>query len=177
MIVEGSVARFAILGLIGFGMFVYISNTPSRIASGTVTQTCSATAPNSATALLSWKRAPAQTVEIWLDVSIGKSFAAGASRGYGPLAPAQTQYTLDALPSGLRLWYRVNTRTAEGWKIIAEGSLVATCGPPLPAPTARPTPAVDVIGTLRDRASGAVRSAVEDAVRDQISDAAPQPAP
>ena len=121
------VGRFVFLGLVAFGIFVYSTGPDSKAATATVTQACSAAAPGAATVTLAWPAPPAAAQQVWLDVGLSSGFPAGAYTAHGPLPRTQTAYALDAIPSGIKLYYRVNALTPTGWQPAAAGSLIAKC--------------------------------------------------
>lgn len=120
-------SRFAFLGLIALGIFVYSTGGHSRAATATVTQSCSAAVPGAATVTLAWPAAPSGAKQVWLDIGLAGDFPAGSFTSHGPLDPTQTAYALDGIPSATKLYYRVNALTDGGWQAAAAGSLRAKC--------------------------------------------------
>ena len=121
------IGRFVFLGLVAFGIYVYSSAPHSKAATATVTQSCSAAVPGAATVTLAWPAPPAGAQQIWLDVGLSGDFPAGAYTAHGPLDLSQTAYATDGIPSGTKLYYRVNALSATGWQAVAAGSLIAKC--------------------------------------------------
>ena len=121
------IGRFVFLGLVALGIYVYSTGPDSKAATATVTQSCSAAAPGAATVTLAWPAPPADAQQVWLDVGLSGDFPAGSYTPHGPLQPTQTAYAIDAIPSGTKLYYRVNALTPTGWQPAAAGSLIAKC--------------------------------------------------
>ncbi|MDP9236555.1 MAG: hypothetical protein M3P30_04000 [Chloroflexota bacterium] len=121
-------SRFALLGLIAFGIYVYSNSPHSKASSATVTQACSAATSGAATVTLAWAAPPAGSQQVWLDVGLSPDFPAGSYQAHGPLDPSQTAYALDGIPSATKLYYRVNVLSDSGWRAAAAGSLTAKCG-------------------------------------------------
>jgi hypothetical protein len=114
----------------------------TKAATATITQSCGAAAPAAVRVAFDWPAPAIEPNETWLDVGLAAGFPAGSFEGHGPIAPPQTAYAIDALPPGVKLYYRVNAQDAGGWRAVAAGSFTTACDQ---AMRPRPTPAVDVI--------------------------------
>lgn len=121
--------RWLFLAVVGIALYTYVSQSePSGAATATVSQTCSAAKPGTATATFVWPAPQAGASQTWFDISVVPGFAPGWFQGFGPLAPSNTAYAFDGLPNGVAFYYRVNTLYANGWRESASGSFVANCG-------------------------------------------------
>lgn len=122
--------RFGLLGLVAFGLFVYMTGPDSGAASALVTSTCRGARDGHAIVRLEWKRPGGEALQSWLDVSLTEEFVPGQYAAHGPLLADQHVYTLGELPLGLRLHYRVNTLAGEKWRVTSKGSFVVDCARP-----------------------------------------------
>jgi hypothetical protein len=122
--------RWLFIAIVGIAFFTYVSNsTPSGAATATVTQSCSATKPGTATVTLVWPSTQAGAQQTWFDISVVPGFSPGWFQGWGPLPVTQTAYAFDGLPNGVHFYYRANTLYNDGiWRETAAGSFVASCG-------------------------------------------------
>jgi len=137
------IVRFLLPTAIVLGFFVYMhGGGRSSGATASVTQECGA-APGTVNVTIDWPPPAIAPEETWVDFGLAPSFAPGSFHGNGPIASPQTNARIDALPDGVTVYYRVNTRAKDAWRVQASGSFTTGC-----APTARvtPTPAVDVVG-------------------------------
>src|SRR4030066_201541 len=102
--------RLGIVGIVALAFAAYLSQSELTGASNaTVTQSCSAAKPGTATVTLAWPATQSGAQQTWFDISLVPGFAPGWFQGHGPLAPSQTAYALDGLPQGLPFYYRINT--------------------------------------------------------------------
>jgi hypothetical protein len=121
--------RWFFLAVVGIALVTYVSQSEkSNAATATVTQSCSAAKPGTATVTFVWPQAGAGAQQTWFDISLVPGFAWGWFQGHGPLAASQTAYAFDGLPNGIRFFYRVNTLYNNGWRETASGQFVAQCG-------------------------------------------------
>ena len=121
--------RWFFLAIVGVALFTYVSQSEHSDASGaTVTQSCSAAKPGTATVTLVWPAAQSGANQTWFDISVVPGFAPGWFQGWGPLPTTQTAYALDGLPHGITFYYRVNTLYTNGWRENASGSFISNCG-------------------------------------------------
>ena len=136
------IGRFLIPTAIVLGIFVYLHGGGSKGVSASVTQECGA-APGTANVTIDWPAPAIAPDETWVDVGISPTFVAGTFHGNGPIAPPATTARVDALPDGVTLYYRVNSRVQDTWHVQASGSFTTDCAQ---AARATPTPAVDIVG-------------------------------
>jgi hypothetical protein len=121
--------RWFFLAVVGLALFTYASQSgTSGAATATITQTCSAAKPGTATVTFVWPSTQTGAQQTWFDISLVPGFAWGWFQGHGPLPPTQTAYAFDGLPNGITFYYRVNTLYGTGWRETASGSFVANCG-------------------------------------------------
>ncbi len=137
------IGRFLVPLAIILGIFVYMRDGGSKGASAHVAQACGADA-GTVNVTIDWPPPAIAPDETWVDVGLTPSFAAGTFHGNGPIAPRQTSARVEALPDGVTLYYRVNARSKDRWRIEATGSFKTDC---VAAARAKPTPAVDVISS------------------------------
>ncbi len=137
------IGRFLLPTAIVLGIFVYMQGGGSKSASAHVTQACGGTA-GTVNVTIDWPPPAIAPDETWVDVGLAPSFAAGTFHGNGPIAPPMTSTRIDSLPNGVMLYYRVNTRSKDAWRVQASGSFTTDCAS---AARAKPTPAVDVISS------------------------------
>jgi len=135
------IGRFLVPLAIVLGIFVYMRGGGSQSASAHVVQACGADA-GTVNVTIEWPPPAIAPEETWVDVGLVPSFAAGTFHGNGPVAPPKTSARIDALPDGVTLYYRVNARSNDGWRVQASGSFETNCAA---SAHATPTPAVDVI--------------------------------
>ncbi len=135
-------ARILLPAAVVLGLFVYMRGADTKAATAVIAQSCGAAAPAAVRVAFDWPAPAIEPKETWLDAGLAPGFPAGSFQGHGPIAPAQTSYAIDALPSGVKLYYRVNAQDAGGWHTIASGTFTTTCDQ---ASRPRATPAVDVI--------------------------------
>jgi hypothetical protein len=121
--------RWFFIAIVGVALVTYVSQSEkSNAASATITQSCSAAKPGTATVTFVWPGPQAGAQQTWFDISLVPGFAWGWFQGHGPLAPTQTAYAFDGLPNGVTFFYRVNTQYGTGWRETASGTFVAQCG-------------------------------------------------
>jgi len=137
------IGRFLVPLAIILGIFVYMRDGGSKGASAHVAQACGADA-GTVNVTIDWPPPAIAPDETWVDVGLTPSFAAGTFHGNGPIAPPQTSARVEALPDGVTLYYRVNARSKDSWRVEATGSFKTDCAA---AARAKPTPAVDVISS------------------------------
>lgn len=122
--------RFGILGLVAFGLFVYMNGPTSGSASAVVTQTCNGADPGNAIVRLEWPAPDEDAQQTWVDLSLTEDFLEGTFRAYGPIAPAHAEFTLGSAPLGVTFHYRVNSLMPGGWDETARGSFLVDCARP-----------------------------------------------
>ena len=120
-------ARILLPAAVVLGIWVYMSSPSSKAATAVVTQSCSAAVPGAATVTLAWPAAKPGAQETWLDLGLAADFPPGSFQSHGPLAPAQTAYAIDGVPSGLTYHYRLNALYPDGWHLSAAGTFVSKC--------------------------------------------------
>jgi len=136
------IGRFLVPLAIVLGVFVYMHDGRSKAATASVTQTCAPA--DSVNVTIDWPPPAIAPQETWVDVGLTSAFTAGTFRGNGPIVPAQTSASIDSLPDGVKLYYRINTRSQGSWRVQASGSFTTDCAT---AAKAKPTAAVDVISS------------------------------
>lgn len=135
------IGRFLLPTAIVLSIFVYMHGGGSKSVSASVTQECGAS-PGTVNVTIDWPAPAVAPDETWVDVGISPAFGAGTFHGNGPISPPATTARVDALPRGLTLYYRVNSRVQGTWHVQASGSFTTDCAHAVPA---TPTPAVDII--------------------------------
>jgi hypothetical protein len=138
------IVRFLVPLAIILGVFVYMREGDSKGASARIAQVCGADA-GTVNVTSDWPPPAITPDETWVDVGLNPSFGAGSFHGNGPIAPPQSSARIDGLPDGVSLYYRVNTRSKDAWRVQASGSFETDCASTRAAARATPTPAVDVV--------------------------------
>ena len=136
------IGRFFFLAIVVLGIFVYMKGGSSRAATAVISQSCSDAAAGMVKVTFDWRAPAIEAQETWLDLGIAPGFPAGTFRGHGPIAAKQTTYSVEGLPAGVKLYYRINTLEHDKWHVAAAGAVTPSCAA---AAKVRPTPAVDVI--------------------------------
>lgn len=131
--------RWFFLAVVAIGLTAIV-RAPHKSAGATVTQACSETTPGAVKVTFEWKAPPAGTQQAWLDLSLAPGFLPAVTNRNGPLPPSQLSYTVDALPEGVNVYYRVNTLSASGWTPVASGSFEPRCAAVTPTPAASSLP-------------------------------------
>ncbi len=131
--------RWFFLAVVGIGLVVIVRGPRSGTAQATITQACAPVAPGVVRVTFGWPAPPAGTQQAWLDLSLLPGFPPPLTNAHGPLDPSQRSYTVDALPAGVTLHYRVNTLGPAGWHAVAQGTFKTACD--VPGATASATPA------------------------------------
>ena len=125
--------RWFFLAVVGIGLVVIVHGAKSG-AGATITQSCAADAPGVASVTFAWPPPAAGTAGTTLELSVLPGFPAPLTTARGPFPPAQTSYTVDALPLDVTLHYRVRAISAAGVAAdIVSGSFKTKCGEPPPA--------------------------------------------
>ena len=137
------IGRFLVPLAIVLGIFVYMRGGDSKSASANVTQVCGAVA-DSVNVTIDWPPPAIAPDETWLDVGLTPAFTAGTFHGNGPVVPPQTSTRVESLPDGVTLYYRVNMKSKDNWRVQAAGSFKTDCAA---AARPKPTPAVDVVSS------------------------------
>ncbi|MDE3097156.1 MAG: hypothetical protein KGK07_14300 [Chloroflexota bacterium] len=133
--------RWFFLAVVGIGLVVIVRGPRSDAAQATIAQACAPEAPGVARVTFGWPTPPPGTEQAWLDLSLLPGFPPPLTNAHGPLPPSQRSYTVDALPVGVTLHYRVNTLAAAGWRVVAQGTFKTACAAPGAAATVTPTAA------------------------------------
>ena len=136
------IGRFFFLAIVVLGIFVYMKGGSSRAATAVISQSCGDVAASAVKVTFDWPAPAVEAQETWLDLGIAPGFPVGAFQAYGPIAAKQTTYSVEGLPAGVKLYYRVNVLEHDKWHAAAAGTLTPSCES---AAKPRPTPAVDVI--------------------------------
>lgn len=137
------IGRFLVPLAIVLGIFVYMRDGRSQSAAARVEQACAAAA-GTVNVTIDWPPPAVAADETWLDVGLAPAFSAGTFHGNGPIAPSLTSARIESLPDGVTLYYRVNTRSRDVWRVQAAGSFRTDCAA---AARPKPTPAVDVVSS------------------------------
>ena len=137
------IGRFLVPLAIILGIFVYMRGGDSKSASANVTQACGAVV-DSVNVTIDWPPPAIAPEETWVDVGLTPAFTAGTFHGNGPIAPPRTSARVESLPDGVTLYYRVNTKSKDNWRVQASGSFKTDCAA---VAHAKPTPAVDVVSS------------------------------
>ncbi|HZP57182.1 MAG TPA: hypothetical protein VFC53_06475 [Dehalococcoidia bacterium] len=127
--------RWFFLAVVGIGLIVIVNARKSDAAPARITQSCAEPAGPVAVTL-AWRASRTPAAETWVDVALAPGFAPGTYAGHGPLPGDAIAYTLDAVPPGLALHYRVQARRGETWRVLAAGNLTAACPDAAPEQTA-----------------------------------------
>jgi hypothetical protein len=131
--------RWFFLAVVAIGLAAIV-RAPHKSAGATITQACSESTPGVVRVTFEWKPPPAGTQQAWLDLSLAPGFLPAVTNGNGPLPPSQVSYTVDALPEGVKVYYRINTLSMAGWAPIASGSFEPRCAAATPTPAAPALP-------------------------------------
>ena len=128
--------RWFFLAVVGIGLAVIVHGAKTG-AGATITQSCSPAAPGVASVTFAWPAPAAGTAGTTLELSLLPGFPAPLTNARGPFAPAQTSYTVDALPTGVTLHYRVRAIPAAAGAAsdVVSGSFKTKCDEPTPAAT------------------------------------------
>jgi hypothetical protein len=137
--------RWFFLAVVAIGLAAIV-RAPHKSAGATITQACSESTPGAVQVTFAWKPPPAGTQQARLDLSLAPGFLPAVTNGNGPLPPSQLSYTIDALPEGVKVYYRVNTLSAAGWTPVASGLFEPRCAAATPTPAA---PALPVDAALQ----------------------------
>ena len=129
------IGRLAIVGVVALALIVVVTQAGGgKAAQATIAQSCPGGSGSGVTVSLVW---PA--VGGGRDADLPRPRARRSvrrrarSRAIGPFDPALTAYALAGLPEGVVYHYRVQSLTADGWKLNARGSFTTACGvPPVP---------------------------------------------
>ena len=122
--------RTIFLGLVGLGLYVYMSSSQGDAAPAQVAQACLSADAVSVTLL--WPAVDAAASETWIDLALNDAFIPGEFQSRGPFPPYVQTATLDALPLELKLYYRLNTRIGDEWKPTPSGSFTTECSAAAP---------------------------------------------
>ena len=141
--------RWFFLAVVAIGLAAIV-HAPHTSAGATITQSCSEGTPGAVRVTFGWKAPRPGTGQVWLDLSLAPGFLPAVTNGNGPLPPSQLAYTAEALPQGVKVYYRVNALSAAGWAVIASGSFEARCSAatPTPAPPAIPAGALEQVPAI-----------------------------
>ncbi len=133
--------RWFFLAVVGIGLVVIVRGPRPHAAQATITQACAPVAQGVVRVTLAWPAPPQGTQQAWLDLSLLPGFSPPLTNAHGPLAPSDLSYTVDALPLGVTLHYRVNTLGTAGWRVVASGTFTTACAGPGAAATVTPVAA------------------------------------
>jgi len=121
--------RLAFLGIVTLALVVVVSQSGGgKAAQATVAQSCPGGPDGGVTVSFVWPAAGEGATETWLDFGYAAEFPDATYQGYGPFDPAQTAYAIAGLPAGVKYYYRVQSKEADGWHTNASGSFVTACG-------------------------------------------------
>jgi hypothetical protein len=128
------IGRLVIVGVVALALIVVVTQSGGgKAAQATIAQSCPGGPGNGVTVSLVWPAAPEGASQTFLDLGLDAAFSPGQFQGFGPFDPALTAYALAGLPEAVVYHYRVQSLTAEGWKLNARGSFTTACGaPPVP---------------------------------------------
>jgi len=129
--------RWFFLAVVGIGLIVIVHGAKQG-AGATITQSCAPGVPDVVSATFAWATPPAGATGVSLELSVLPGFPPPLTNTRGPLPVAQTSYTVDALPLGVKLHYRVRALAPAGPTAVAEGSFKTKCDDPTPVATSVP---------------------------------------
>jgi hypothetical protein len=123
------IGRLVIVGVVALALVVVVTESGGgKAAQATISQSCPGEPGSGVTVSLVWPAAPEGASQTFLDLGFGATFTDAQFQAYGPFDPTLTAYALAGLPEGLLYHYRVQSLTAEGWKLNASGSFSTACG-------------------------------------------------
>ena len=123
--------RLGFIGIVTLALVVVVSQSGGgKAAQATLAQSCPGGADGGVTVSFVWPAAGEGATETWLDLGYAAEFPDATFQGYGPFDPAQTAYAIAGLPPGVKYYYRVQSKKADGWHTNAAGAFVTACGKP-----------------------------------------------
>src|SRR5262245_51840367 len=112
--------RLVIVGVVALALVVVVTQAGGgKAAQAKIAQSCPGGAGSGVTVSLVWPAAADGASQTFLDLGVDAAFTTGQFQGYGPFDPAVTAYALAGLPEAVVYHYRVQSLTAEGWKLNA----------------------------------------------------------
>jgi hypothetical protein len=130
--------RWFFLAVVGIGLAVIVHGAKSG-AGATITQSCAPAAPGVASVTFEWPAPELGAAGTTLELSLLPGFPAPLTNARGPFPPDQTSYTVDALPVGVTLHYRVRAIPAAGAASdVVSGSFKTKCDEPGAAASVTP---------------------------------------
>jgi hypothetical protein len=129
--------RWFFLAVVGIGLIVIVHGARSG-AGATITQSCAPGVPGVVSVTFAWPTPEPGATTASLDLSVLPGFPPPLTNTRGPIPVAQTSYTVDALPLGVTLHYRVRAQAAAGATDVAEGSFKTKCDEATPGALATP---------------------------------------
>lgn len=131
--------RLAIVGVVAIALIVAVTKSgDGKAAQATIAQSCPGAMDSGVTVSVVWPAAAEGSTLTFLDLGLDAGFTEGRFLAYGPFDPALTAYALAGLPEGVPYHYRVQSLTADGWKLNARGSFTTACGAtPVPGEVAQ----------------------------------------
>jgi hypothetical protein len=142
--------------LLAIGLFAATGGAGANAAGAGLTQPTASCSAGRASVTFAWRPLPGSSQQ-WLDVgNRDNGFARGTFESQGPMDGSTTSYVWDGLKSGERIYWRVNSLTADGW---------------LPSDTGSYTPCAATAAGVNYVFGTNVSSADQAAVRDAIKNA------
>jgi hypothetical protein len=122
-----SLHRFTAILVLTVGLITASTASGVSAAGAGLNQPTASCAATRASVTFTWRPVPGSSQQ-WLDVSTkDNGFSAGTFDSEGPMKGSTTSYVWDGLTAGEKVFWRINSNTADGWQPSETGTFIP-CG-------------------------------------------------